>query len=167
MEKTSAEFRAADFGPVWLVGKKTVVRQGQTAVKFVKGFRTDGTNEYLQSLPGRVSPEGDIIIWMGEYDGETRSFTEIPGVFVKPGSVTMEEFDVRELPRCTMGICTITGKTRDLTRGAHNKLVKLMSTAGYQPDYSFGFSMEYYSHEKYEKDNDEYSFSYLLPCIAR
>jgi hypothetical protein len=51
-----------------------------------------------------------------------------------------------------------------LTRGAHNKLLKLMREAGYAPDYSYGFSMEYYSYEKYEKDNDEYTFAYYLPC---
>lgn len=164
MEKTILSLKIVDFGHVWLLGKETKVLQGKTAEKFVRECRTDGTNAYLQNLACRISPVGDIIIWMGEYDGQTKTFTEIPGVFVKPDSEVAEGFTVRDIPCCKMGICTISGKTRDLTRGAHNKLVKLMKDAGYAPDYSFGYSMEYYSYEKYEKENDIYEFSYFLPC---
>lgn len=164
MEDKNLEFKAVELEAVWLVGRETVVQQGKTAAKFVKAFREDGSNEYLQGLDARVSPEGDVIIWMGEYDGETKAFKEIPGVFVTPGSDVKSGFTYREIPRCTMGVCLIRGKTRNLSKGAHNKLIKLMTKAGYAPDYSYGFSMEYYSREKYEKDNEEYEFAYMLPC---
>lgn len=164
MDESEMTFRTADFGPLWLVGRKTTVQQGKTAAKFVREFRSDGTNTRLQKLDGRASPAGDIIIWMGEYDAQAKSFTEIPGIFATPGCKVEDGFDVRELPHCTMGIYTVTGKTRNLTGGAHNKLVRLMKQAGYAPDYSFGFSMEYYSYDKYEPENDVYEFSYYLPC---
>ena len=63
-----------------------------------------------------------------------------------------------------MAVCTIRGKTRNLARGAHNKLVSLLKGTGHEPDYSLGFSMEYYSYEHYEKENAVYAFSYMLPC---
>lgn len=164
MPAQTVSFQAVDFGPIWLLGKQTTVQQGKTAVKFVTAFRRDGSNDYLQSLPERVSPKGDIIIWMGGYDPASKSFTEIPGVFVRPGCRYEGDYAVRELPACTMGVCSITGPTRDLSRGAHNKLLKAMQQAGYAPDYSPGYSMEYYSYELYEQDRETYTFSYYLPC---
>ncbi len=164
MNETKLTLSIVEFGPLWLVGKKTTVAQGKTAEKFVAQLRVDGTNTILSNLESRVSPPGDIIVWMGEYDNQSKTFSEIPGVFVSPGAHIPEGFDIRELPHCMMGICTISGATRNLSRGAHNKLVKLMKNAGYVPDYSFGYSMEYYSYEKYEKDNGTYEFSYYLPC---
>ena len=80
MGKVSLTIEARAFGPVWLAGRETRVALGKTAARFVKAFRTDGSNAYLQKLPGRVSPEGDIILWMGGYDPLTKTFTEIPGV---------------------------------------------------------------------------------------
>jgi hypothetical protein len=164
MQKPALSFHVIDFGPIWLLGSKTIVSKGKTGVAFVGKFRCDGTNDYLQRHPDRISPEGDIIIWMGGYDEKTQSFTEIPGVWVKPGCEARDDLAIRELPHCTMGICRITGQTRDLARGAHNKLLRLMREAGYEPDYSLGFSMEYYSFEKYELENSEYEFAYYLPC---
>lgn len=164
MDITEERFEAVEFDEVLLIGKKTEVLQGRTATAFVKEFRSDGSNEHLQKLDNRVSPKGDIIIYMGEYDSQAKSFTEIPGIFAKPGCEVPAGYDYRVIPRCMMGIYTVSGKTRSLTRGAHNKLVKLMEQNGYAPDYSLGFSMEYYSYEKYEKKNDVYSFSYYLPC---
>ena len=164
MGELRVEWKVIEFGPLWLVGKQTTVPQGKSAAKFVKAFRCDGSNEYLQGLKDRVSPAGDIVIWMGEYDAEQKSFVEIPGVFVRPGCEVEDGYAVRELPECAMAVCTIAGKTRNLSRGAHNRLVKLMKAAGYSPDYSPGFSMEYYSYEKYECENEWYEFSYYLPC---
>lgn len=164
MAKITVTFRTMDFGPVWLVGSKTIVQQGKTAGNFVRKFRQDGTNAYLQGLDCRVSPAGDIIIWMGESDPEKKTFAEIPGILVSPNCDIDDTFDIRPLPHCTMGLCVITGNTRNLTGGAHNKLTMLIKESGYEPDYSYGFSMEYYSYEKYEKDRDEYEFTYMLPC---
>ena len=159
-----ASFKVVDFESLWLIGKETLVKQGETATEFVKAFRTDGSNAYLQNLADRVSPDGDFIIWMGEYSAQAKTFTEIPGIFVKPGCIVPEGFAVRKLPCCKMAICIITGTTRNLTKGAHNTLVKLMKESGYIPDYSYGFSMEYYSYKEYEQKNDIYKFSYYLPC---
>lgn len=166
MNELKLSLNIVEFGPLRIVGKKTIVSKGKTAEKFLLECRKDGTNEFLKSLNSRVSPPGDIAVWMGEYDEGSKSFIEIPGIFAEIDAKIPDGFDYRELPHCMMAICTISGNTRDLARGAHNKLLKLMKNSGYIPDYSFGYSMEYYSHEKYEKENDVYEFSYYLPCKA-
>lgn len=156
--------KVIDFGPAWLIGKQTLVKQGGNAADFVKKYRNDGANAYLQCMANKVTQDGDFVIWMGEYNNETKTFVEIPGVLAKPGIIIPDGYVMRELPACTMAICTITGDTRSLSKGAHNKLVKLLKDSEYEPDYSKGFSMEYYSYEKYECKNDIYEFSYYLPC---
>ncbi len=167
MASRNLRFEAIDFGPARLIGKPVTVSQGKTAAKHVRAFRADGSFALLNALPGRISPEGDLVIWMGEYDPETKTFVDIPGVLATPDCPVPEGFVSRELPRCLMGVGWISGPTRELTRGAHNKTVQLMKQAGCAPDYSLGFSMEYYSREGYEADRPEgenYTFGYYLPC---
>ena len=164
--KKEATLKIVDFGPAWLIGKQTTVKLGGTATEFVKAFRNDGSNAALQQMDDKLTPDGDFVIWMGEANNQTKTFTEIPGILVKPGVAVPEGFVMRELPACSMAICTITGDTRSLSRGAHNTLVKSMKDSDYVPDYLLGFSMEYYSYEKYECKNDLYEFSYYLPCKA-
>lgn len=160
------EFVAVEFAAVKLIGKEITVSQGKTAAKSVAEFRKNGENERLQNHPDRVSPKGDIIIWMGDYNAQTKSFIEIPGIFASTQSEVPDGFVSRQLPACTMGVFTITGTTRDISRSAHNKLVRAAAENGYAPDYSFGYSMEYYSYEKYEKGETEFVFAYYLPCRA-
>lgn len=164
MEELKFNYKIIDFGPTYLLGKKTIVEPGKTAVKFVKEFRTDGSNDFLQKLEERVSPKGDLIIWMGDYNSNTKTFVEVAGVFVKEKCQIKEEYILKELLPCKMAILMISGKTRNLSKGAHNKLVELMKEQGYIPDYSYGYSMEYYSYDSYEKENEIYEFSYYLPC---
>ena len=58
MGKVSLTYEARAFGPVWLAGRETRVALGKTAARFVKAFRTDGSNAYLQKLPAGYRPKG-------------------------------------------------------------------------------------------------------------
>ncbi|NLW70688.1 MAG: GyrI-like domain-containing protein [Eubacteriaceae bacterium] len=168
MAKVNVSFEARQFEPMRFIGKKTIVEKEKTATKFVKAFREGGDLDFLMQLEGRITPDGDFAIWMGDYDSVTASFTEIVGVFAEANCPVPEGWDHKDMPGCTLGICSIEGPTRSLSSGAHNKAVKQMKLSGYEADYSYGFSMEYYSHEKYaigiEGAENPYTFVYLLPC---
>lgn len=64
----------------------------------------------------------------------------------------------------------LAGKTwplPDLEKGAYTKTEKIMAKDGYSPDYGPGFSMEYYSFEKYasvQEGEGSYTFGYYLSC---
>ncbi|MHA6529422.1 hypothetical protein [Paenibacillus sp. BAC0078] len=64
----------------------------------------DGTNDLLQSLPERVSPLGDTIGWMGEYNPQTKEFIYIAGIFAQPGAMVPNGFSYRDIPDYLMGI---------------------------------------------------------------
>lgn len=157
MEQT-IRFEAVDFLPVRLIGLECVVAKGGNARKTWKQFRTDGANEQLQAMPQRVSPQGHQIGWMGDFNAETNTFVEIPGVFMQPETPVPEGFGYRDIPHCLMGICHISGENAE--RGAHNKAVKAMKAQGYEPDYSLGFTMEYYA----PREDGKADFAYYLPC---
>lgn len=157
-------YESEKIDPVRLIGKKTTVALGKNAVKFVTEFREGGALAALAGLS--TLPANDFAIWMGGYDEATKSFTELPCVFAAPDAEVPEGYDFIDVPACTLGKCFISGPTRNLSRGAHNKLLKLMKEAGAEPDYSLGFSMEYYSYELYGRDKDageDYTFVYILP----
>lgn len=165
--KFSLAFEAFPFGPVRFIGKEVQIGRKNLAPALWQAFLGDGSNALLQRLPERLSPEGDTIGYMGEYDGETKSYVYIAGVFTQPGTPVPEGFSFRDLPECLMGVCWITGDTPDLEKGAHAKTEKIMAKNGYGPDYGPGFSMEYYSFKKYasvQEGKGPYTFGYYLPC---
>lgn len=162
-------FEVQNFKAVRIIGKEVVVGKKNPSVELWETFLKDGTNEFLQSLPERVSPLGDTVGWMGDYNPKTREFVYIAGIFTKPDTPVPEGFSYRDIPDCLMGIGWIEGKTSELQKGAHVKTEKIMRDNGYEPDYSVvGISLEYYSYEKYAKfeDNGEntFTFGYYLPC---
>jgi len=63
---------------------------------------------------------------MGNYDPSTKTFTEMPGVFVRPETVVPEGLDHIDLRECLMGICSISGDNPNLEKNAHNKCVNAM-----------------------------------------
>lgn len=160
------ELKVVDFQETRMIGKKITVKQGRNAKKHWNTFLNDGSNELLQKLDDRTSPFGDCIGYMENYDPISKTFIEMPGVFTKPNTIVPEGFDYIDLPKCLMGICAISGDNQNIDRGAHNKTVKMMIKEGYEPDYSYGFSFEYYSLEKFvqTKQGDDYTFYYYLPC---
>ena len=162
-------FEVQDFKAVRFIGKEVVVGKKNPVPELWNKILKDGTNDFLQSLPGRVSPLGDTIGWMGEYNPQTKEFVYIAGVFAKPDAVIPDGFSYRDIPDCLMGIGWIQGNTSHLEKGAHTKTEKVMRENGYVPDYSVvGISMEYYSFEKYAKivedGNNLFTFGYYLPC---
>ncbi len=162
-------FEVQDFKAVRFIGKEVVVGKKNPVPELWKAMLKDGTNEFLQGLPERVSPQGDTIGWMGEYNSQTKEFIYIAGIFAEPNSEVPEGFSYRDIPDCLMGIGWIQGNTSNLEKGAHSKTEKIMKANGCVPDYSIvGISMEYYSFEKYanieEDGNNIFTFGYYLPC---
>lgn len=162
-------FEVQNFKGVRFIGKEVVVGKKNPVPDLWKSILKDGTNDFLQDLPGRVSPLGDNIGWMGEYNPQTKEFIYIAGIFAEPNTNVPEGFSYRDIPDCLMGIGWIQGNTSNLEKGAHSKTEKIMKANGYTPDYSIvGISMEYYSFEKYanieEDGNNIFTFGYYLPC---
>ncbi|MBE6052740.1 MAG: GyrI-like domain-containing protein [Clostridium sartagoforme] len=165
----SVSFEVKNFKAVRFIGKEVVVGEKNPVPELWKEMLSDGTNEFLQNMPERVSPIGDTIGWMGEYNSQTKEFTYIAGVFTKPNTTVPSGFSYRDIPDCIMGVGWIQGKTSDLEKGAHGKTEKIMKENGYAPDYSkVAISMEYYSFDKYinieENGENKFAFGYYLPC---
>lgn len=163
------DFEVQSFKAVRFIGKEIVVGKKNPVPELWKKMLSDGTNEFLQSLPDRVSPKGDTIGWMGNYQPKTKEFTYIAGIFAKPDATVPEGFSYRDIPDVLMGIGWIQGTTSNLEKGAHTKTEKIMRANGYVPDYSVvGISMEYYSFDKFatieEDGKNTFTFGYYLPC---
>ncbi len=162
-------FEVQNFSEVRFIGKEVIVGKKNPVPELWNSMLKDGTNEFLQNMPERVSPMGDTIGWMGEYNPKTKEFTYIAGIFTKPHTQVPNGFSYRDIPDCLMGIGWIKGNTSQLEKGANVKTEKIMKENGYEPDYSIvGISMEYYSFDKYanikEDGNNILTFGYLLPC---
>ncbi|WP_162140306.1 GyrI-like domain-containing protein [Haploplasma axanthum] len=166
----SYQLEIKDFNAVRMVGKKTTVKFGGNAKKHWKSYLDNGDNDLLQNLKNKVSPNEDCIGWMGNSNLETKTFIEMPGVFLLENSDIPEGFDYIDIPKCKMAILWIEGDTPNLERGAHNHLLKYLKKTDYIEDYSLAFSMEYYTSIGYthlNKENPVYKFGYLLPCRRR
>lgn len=164
--KTHLEIQ--DFKAIRFIGREVIVGKKNPVPDLWKKILKDGTKDFLQSLPDRVSPLGDMIGWMGEYNPQTREYVYIAGIFAKPNAIVPNGYSYRDIPDCLMGIGWIQGNTPHLEKGAHTKTEKKMRANGYVPDYSIiGISMEYYSFDKYaniEDGNNTFTFGYYLPC---
>lgn len=162
-------FEVQDFPAVRFIGKEVMVGKKNPVPELWQTVLNDGTNALLQNLPERVSPKGDTIGWMGEYNPKTKEFVYIAGILAQPDAIVPDGFAYRDIPECLMGIGWIQGNTSQLEKGAHGKTEKMMRANGYAPDYSVvGISMEYYSFEKYANIKEDgintFTFGYYLPC---
>ncbi len=167
--KIKISFEVKNFDSVRVIGKEVIVGKKNPVPELWRKMLSDGTNDFLQSIPERVSPMGDTIGWMGEYNSQRKEFTYIAGVFVKPNTTVPKGFSYRDIPDCMMGVGWIQGNTSNLENGAHSKTEKIMKENGYIPDYSeVAISMEYYSFDKYvnieDNGNNIFTFGYFLPC---
>lgn len=162
-------FEVQPFQAVRLIGKEVIVGRKNPVPELWEKILKDGTNDFLQNMPERVSPRGDTIGWMGEYNPRTKEFVYVAGIFARPSTIVPDGYSYRDIPDCFMGIGWIQGPTPQLEKGAHVKTEKVMRASGYVPDYSIvGISMEYYSFDKYasveEDGNNIFTFGYYLPC---
>ena len=158
-------FEAIHFEAVRFIGKEVIVGEKNPVPKLWQTMSKDGTIDFLQNIRERVSPEGDTIGWMGDYNPKTKEFTYIAGIFAKPDTVVPDGYSYHDIPNCEMGIGWIQGKSSNIEKGAHGKTEKIMRASGYEPDYSIvGISMEYYSYEKFlkieENDGNIVTFGY-------
>lgn len=150
-----------------MIGKKTIVKQGKNAHKQWKMYMEEGFNDVLQSHPDRISPLGNCIGWMDDYIIDSKSFTEMPRVFMRADCDVPTGFDLIDIPQCTMAVLWITDTQPNLEKGAHNALLKRLKKTDFEADYRLGFSAEYYSNIGYvnlDPHNPYYKFGYLLPC---
>src|SRR5690606_38021166 len=161
------ELEIIDFKATRMIGRKTTVKLGGNAKKEWSKFLKDGSNDLLQSSHDRMSPKGDCIGWMGDFNPETKMFVEMPGIFMKPTSQIPHGFDYMDINECKVAILWITGDNPNLEKGAHNLVLKYLTKTDYVADYSLGFSLEYYTSIGYvnlDKENPTYKFGYVLPC---
>lgn len=161
------ELEIIDFKATRMIGRKTIVKLGGNAKKVWSKFLTDGSNDLLQLSHDRMSPKGNCIGWMGDFNPETKMFVEMPGVFMNPDSHVPDGFDYIDIKACKVAILWIIDNQPNLEKGAHNLLLKHLNKTDYIADYSAGFSLEYYTHIGYvslDKENPTYKFGYVLPC---
>ena len=164
------ELEIRDFNAVKIIGKKISIKFGGNAKKHVQNYLKNGDGQFLQGLPTRISPDEDLICWMGESNLITKTFSEMPGIFANKNSQVPEGFDAMDIPDCKMAILWIEGSTPSLEKGAHNLLLKHLRDTVYIEDYSLGFSMEYYTSIGFsilDIENPKYKFGYFLPCKKR
>ncbi|WP_238902466.1 hypothetical protein [Clostridium sp. YIM B02506] len=65
--KIKISFEVKNFDSVRVIGKEVIVGKKNPVPELWRKMLSDGTNDFLQSMPERVSPMGDTIGWMGEY----------------------------------------------------------------------------------------------------
>lgn len=108
-----------------------------------------------------------FIGWMGEYDKQTDTFTYIAGYIMPKDTIVPEGFVYRDLSPCHIGIGTINGSFADgeVHSHSHQMTIEGFNKAGYEPDYSFGWSAEAYPLDL-SFDATEGSIHYICPCKA-
>jgi len=84
--------------------------------------------------------------WMGEYNPDQAAFTYIAGYLMPHETPVPDGFSFRDLPACLIGLGTISGSFADgqIFTHAHEMTVEGILRAGYEPDYSQGWSAEAY-----------------------
>lgn len=103
--------------------------------------------------------------WMGEYDGNTKTFTYIAGILAPAGTPAPEGFDHRDLPPCTVANGFINGDfaNGDVYKHSHELTVGGIHQNGYEPDYSYGWSAEAYAKDL-PFEAEEGTINYFCPC---
>lgn len=91
------DFEVQHFQAVRFIGKEVIVGKNNPVPELWNQILNDGTNDQLQSLPERVSPKGDTIGWMGEYNPQTKEFVYIAGIFAKPNAAVPGGFSYRDI----------------------------------------------------------------------
>ncbi|MDF2937707.1 MAG: hypothetical protein K0Q90_3080 [Paenibacillaceae bacterium] len=103
--------------------------------------------------------------WMGEYEPADQTFTYIAGYLMPAGTGVPDGFTYRDIPACRIGLGTING---DFANGgvfahSHKMTVEGITKAGYEPDYSFGWSAEAYPKDL-SFEASEGTIHYICPC---
>lgn len=108
----------------------------------------------------------DLFIgWMGEYNHGNGTFTYIAGYLMPGGSKVPTGFSYRDIPACQIGLGTINGNFADGEVHAHSHAMTVegICKAGYEPDYSYGWSAEAYPKDL-SFEATEGTIHYICPC---
>ncbi len=108
----------------------------------------------------------DLFIgWMGEYDPENGTFAYLAGYLMSAGTKVPEGFSCRDIPACTIGLGTINGSfdNGEVFEHTHEMTAEGILKAGYEPDYSFGWSAEAYPKDL-SFEATEGTIHYICPC---
>lgn len=119
----------------------------------------------LAPLPQRLALLPHYIGWMGEYNPETQTFAYIAGFLLPQGTTVPNGFSYRDLPACKIGLATINGSfaNGEVFAHSHQMTVEGIQSAGYTPDYTFGWSAEAYPRDL-SFDAQEGTIHYICPC---
>lgn len=108
----------------------------------------------------------DLFIgWMGEYNSENGTFTYIAGYLLPCKAEVPDGFSYRDIPACQIGLGTINGNFADgeVFAHSHEMTVEGIYKAGYEPDYSYGWSAEAYPKDL-SFEATEGTINYICPC---
>ncbi|AOT72302.1 GyrI-like domain-containing protein [Geosporobacter ferrireducens] len=108
----------------------------------------------------------DLFIgWMGEYNPENGTFTYIAGYLMPSGNKVPDGFSYRDIPVCQIGLGTINGSfaNGEVFAHSHEMTIEGIRKAGYEPDYSYGWSAEAYPKDL-SFEAIEGTINYICPC---
>lgn len=118
------------------------------------------------SVLEQTKPLLDLYVgWMGEYDAPSETFTYLAGYLMPANTPVPQGFSYRDLPPCEVGLGTINGSfaNGDVFAHSHEMTAEGIRQAGYEPDYTQGWSAEAY-HRALPFDAQEGTIHYLCPC---
>ena len=119
----------------------------------------------LDSLQSEQALLDLFIGWMGEYNPADATFTYIAGYLMPRGSEVPTGFSYRDISACQIGLGTINGNfaNGEVFAHSHEMTVEGICNAGYEPDYSYGWSAEAYPKDL-SFEAMEGTIHYICPC---
>lgn len=153
--------------PVRIIGKEVINGSlNEDSENPVPALWEKYFNEGIFKVLEQFSPEMDYSIgWMGEYNGETGTFTYIAGYFMPANTPVPDGFQYRDLAACMVGMGWINGdfENGEVFEHSHDLTVGGMKENGYEPDYLQGWSAEVYAKDL-SFDATEGTINYICPC---
>ncbi len=134
--------------------KVDVTLEDPTITDLLKCMATDGSFDFLQTLPNRVTQSADTVGWMGDFEPGADKYTYLAGVLFQPGAAVPEGYESRDIAAGEMAVGWITeipgDAGGDMFANASGHVSQAREEHGYEYDGSRGmFEMEYYSDERF------------------
>lgn len=164
-----AKISFVDFGPVRVIGKELRVTIGEginPIPQFWMKCFNDGTFQTLESMTENIL-DSAYIGWEGEFDPDSKSFTYIVGMFMKPDTPVPEGFSFRDLPTCKMAISWIKGEEPEIYMQEIDLTIKGMIENNYIYDATQNYMVEVYTEERFVAPmsrGEEIILDFYMPC---
>ena len=154
------QFKVDAFRKMRVIGKSVSLIEGGLSMEdhTIEDLWTrlvqHGSLDTLARLPGRVSPVGDLVGWMGDFHPPDMHFTYLAGALFVADIEPPEEFEFRDIEAGEMAVSQLQGtdgpEGGDLHADASAINAQAMAAHGYEYDGSRGlYEMEYQSQERY------------------